>query len=29
MVADFVMSKSVTSCNLVHLVIQIGAKDKK
>lgn len=28
MVADFVISKSVTCCNLVHLVIQIGAKDK-
>lgn len=29
MVADFVISKSVMCCNLVHLVIQIGAKDKK
>lgn len=28
-VANFVMSKSVTCCNLVHWVIQIGAKDKK
>lgn len=28
-VANFVISKSVMCCNLVHLVIQIGAKDKK